>query len=139
MIINKATGEKMKTKALSLSTILGFLGLLIIMHTMKAQGATTNISCSTAFGAKKFTILNNHISFQKEELGGANRSISSSEIGGIHTQKINAGFTKTLYIEGNKHFIRIHNVNAFSELEDYLSITGSKGHVMTYPLKCLSV
>ena len=128
----------MKTKALSLSTFLGFLGLLIIIHTMKAQGATAKISCSTAFGAKIFTIHDNHISFQKDGVSGADRSISSSETGSIQTQKINTGFTKTLYMDGNKHFIKIHNINNFSELDDYLSITGPKGHVMTYPIRCIS-
>jgi hypothetical protein len=49
------------------------------------------------------------------------------------------GFTKTLYIDGNKHRINIQNTNEFSDVNDYLSITSPKGHEMTYPLTCHSV
>ena len=129
----------MKTKTLSLSTILGFLGLLLIIHSMKAHSKTPKISCSTAFGAKKFTIHESHISFHKEDVSGVNRSISSIEKSSIRTQKEHTGFTKTLYIEGNKYFIRIQNIGQLSEIDDYLSITSSRGHVMTYPLTCQSV
>jgi hypothetical protein len=129
-------GDKMKTKTLSLSTILGFLGLLLMIHSMKAHSSSTNINCSTAFGVQKFTITEGNISFKKEDPSGVNRSISSIENSSIRTQKNQAGFTKTLYIEGNKYFIKIQNINHFSELDDYLAITSSRGHVMTYPLTC---
>ena len=129
-------GDKMKTKALSLSTILGFLGILLVIHSVKAHSGTTNINCSTAFGAKKFTIHEGRISFNKEDPSGVHRSISSIENSSIRTQKDRAGFTKTLYIEGNKYFIKIQDINHFSEFDDYLAITSSRGHVMTYPLTC---
>lgn len=106
---------------------------------MRANGSTAGISCSTAFGAKKFIIHDNHITFQKEDLGGVDRSISSIGSESIRTHKKTTGFTKTLYYEGNKYLIKIQSVNQFSELEDYLAITGPKGHVMTYPLNCHSV
>ena len=126
----------MKIKALSLSTFLGFLGILFIIHTMKAHGSTTKISCSTPFEAKKFIIEENQITFQKEDSGGVNRSISSTNNGSIRTHHFTSGFTKILYFEGNKYSIKIGNVNEFSEIEDSLSITGPKGHVVTYPLNC---
>lgn len=129
----------MKNKTLSLSTILGFLGLILMIHMMNAQAATPSISCSTAFGEKTFTIEENRISFQKEDDQGVSRSISSIDGDSVRTHKKNSGFTKTLYIDGNKHRINIQNTNEFSDVNDYLSITSPKGHEMTYPLTCHSV
>jgi hypothetical protein len=128
----------MKTKTLSLSTILGFLGLILMIHAMNSHAATGSISCSTAFGEKTFTIEENRISFHKEDQDGVARSISSINGESVRTHKKHLGFTKTLYIDGNKHRINVQNVNEFSEVNDYLSITNPKGHEMTYPLHCHS-
>lgn len=129
----------MKTKTLSLSTILGFLGLMLMIHTMSSHAATGAITCSTAFGEKTFTIEDERISFHKEDETGVSRSISSVHGESVRTHKKHMGFTKTLYIDGNKHRINVRNVNQFSEVNDYLSITSPKGHEMTYPLTCHSV
>ena len=129
----------MKHKTLSLSTILGFLGLILMIHMMNAHASTPAISCSTAFGEKSFTIEDDRISFQKEDESGVSRSISSINGDSVRTHKKHLGFTKTLYIDGNKHRINVQNVNEFSEVNDYLSITSPKGHEMTYPLNCHSV
>lgn len=128
----------MKTKTLSLSTLLGFLGLLLMIHAMSSHASTGAITCSTAFGEKTFTIENDRISFHKEDDKGVARSISSVSGESVRTHKKHLGFTKTLYIDGNKHRITIRNVNEFSEMNDYLSITSPKGHEMTYPLNCHS-
>lgn len=122
----------MKTKSLSFTTILGFLGLLLMIHAVNGHAA---VKCETAFGEKQFTISDERVSFDKAD--GANRSISS--VDSVRTQKKNSGFTKTLYIDGNKHRIHIDNANEFSDVNDYLSITSPKGHEMTYPLSCHSV
>jgi hypothetical protein len=128
----------MKTKTLSITTIFGFLGLLLVIHTMSASAATGAISCSTAFGEKTFTIEADRISFHREDVEGVSRSISSVTGDSVRTQKKNLGFTKTLYIDGNKHRINVQNTNEFSDVNDYLSITSPKGHEMTYPLNCHS-
>lgn len=129
----------MKTKTLSLSTILGFLGLILMIHAMSSHASTISaITCSTAFGEKSFTIEDGRISFHKEDDAGVARSISSVSGDSVRTHKKHLGFTKTLYIDGNKHRINVRNVNSFSEVDDYLSITSPKGHEMTYPLNCQS-
>ncbi len=128
----------MKTKTLSITTIFGFLGLLLVIHTMSASAATGTISCSTAFGEKTFTIEADRISFHREDVEGISRSISSVTGDSVRTHKKNLGFTKTLYIDGNKHRINVQNTNEFSDVNDYLSITSPKGHEMTYPLNCHS-
>jgi hypothetical protein len=129
----------MKKKTLSLSTILGFLGLILMIHAMNSQAATPAISCATAFGERSFTIEDDRISFHKEDEAGVSRSISSINGESVRTHTKNQGFSKTLYIDGNKHRINVQNVHEFSDVNDYLSITSPKGHEMTYPLICHSV
>lgn len=128
----------MKTKTLSLSTILGFLGVILMVHAFNSHASTGEIKCSTAFGEKKFIIDSDKVSFYKEEISGPGRTISSTEGASVRTQNKHLGFSKTLYIDGLKYKINIHNQNQFSEVDDYLSITSPKGHEMTYPLNCQS-
>ncbi len=128
----------MKNRTLSLSTVLGFFGLILMIHAFNSHAATGAITCSTAFGERSFTIEEDRISFHKEDEAGINRSISSISSDSVRTHKKHLGFSKTLYIDGNKHRINVQNTNAFSEVNDYLSITSPKGHEMTYPLNCHS-
>lgn len=129
----------MKTHTLSIPTVLGFLGLMLTIHSFHASAAAPSIKCETAFGEKSFTIEDNRVSFHKEDEAGVSRSISSVQGESVRTHVKHHGFTKTLYIDGNKHRINVKNVNSFSDVDDYLSITSPKGHEMTYPLTCLSV
>lgn len=129
----------MKTKTLSLSTILGFLGLIMMIHTFNTHASVPAIKCQTAFGEKSFTIEDNRISFSKEDEVGIQRSISSVGGDSVRTQKKHLGFSKTVYIDGQKHRINVQNAQEFSDVNDYLSITSPKGHEMTYPLTCQSV
>lgn len=130
----------MKQKTLSLSAFLGFLGLMVMIHTFSSQAATgAGIECKTAFGEKSFLIEDGRISFIKEDPSGVSRSISSASADSVRTQTKHLGFTKTLYIDGNKHRINVQNAKEFSDVNDYLSITSPKGHEMTYPLTCHSV
>ena len=129
----------MKTKTLSLSTILAFLGLIIVIHSMSAYAyAGEEIVCSTAFGEKTFSINKNKIAFHKEDEQGVSRAISSLDGHAVRTQTKSSGFVKSLYLNGNQYRISIKDVSTFSDVNDYLSITSPKGHVMTYPLTCHS-
>ena len=129
----------MKTRTLSLPTIFGFLGLMVMVHTFNSEAATPKIECKTAFGEKSFVIDDQHIAFNKEDQSGIQRAISSVSVESVRTQKKHHGFTKTLYIDGNKHRINVDNVDNFNDVNDYLCITSPKGHEMTYPLTCRSV
>ncbi len=123
----------MKTKTLSLSAILGFLGLILAIHSFDVKASTPKISCQTAFGEKNFTIDDSSVSFNQEDDQGVRRSISSLNQSSVRTLKKHHGFMKTLYLNGNKHQINIENVDSFSETNDYLAITSPKGHRITYP------
>jgi len=124
---------------MKISTVFGFLGLLIMVHTYNSYASTGAIECQTAFGEKSFTIEDGRISFSKEDETGVSRSISSVSKDSVRTHTKHLGFIKTLYINGNKHRINVQNTNEFSDVNDYLSITSPKGHEMTYPLSCHSV
>ena len=140
-LITKTRGFFMKkTATLSPMSILGFLGLLLMVHSFSSIAASpSTIVCKTTFGEKSFLIEDEKISFQKEDQSGIERSISSVQSASVRTHKKHLGFTKTLYIDGVKHRINVQNTNEFSDVNDYLSITSPKGHEMTYPLTCHSV
>ncbi len=129
----------MQTRTLSIPTLLGFMGLVLMVHTLSASAATPTIKCETAYGEKSFTIEDSRVSFHKEDEAGVSRSISSVQGESVRTHTKHQGFTKTLYIDGNKHRINVKNVKSFSDVDDYLSIMSPKGHEMTYPLTCHSV
>ena len=124
---------------MKVTTILGFLALLTAVHSYNSFAATKGIECETAFGEKSFVIEDGRISFNKEDEQGVSRSISSLGGESVRTHTKHNGFTKTLYMNGNKHRINIQDAQAFSDVNDYLSITSPKGHEMTYPLSCRSV
>jgi hypothetical protein len=129
----------MKQRALTLSSVLGLLGILLAISAFSSHASGNNrIECQTAFGEKKFFIQEGQISFYVEEATDKGRSISSVNFSAVRTHNKQNGFTKTLYIEGLKHKINIENQTKFSETNDYLSITSPKGHEMTYPLNCHS-
>jgi hypothetical protein len=115
------------------------MGLMLMVHTLSANASVPAIKCETAFGEKSFTIDDNHVSFNKEDESGVSRSISSIDGESVRTHVKYQGFSKQLYIDGNKYRINVKNVHSFSEVDDYLSITSPKGHEMTYPLTCHSV
>jgi hypothetical protein len=129
----------MRTRSLSLTTVFGFLGLIMLVHSFQSFAAPGKIECETAFGEKKFTIEEGRVAFQKEDESGVARSISSVKGHAVRTHKKHLGFSKSMYIDGLKYRINVKNAEAFSEVEDYLSITSPKGHEMTYPLTFHSV
>jgi len=129
----------MKIKTLSLTTLFGFLGLFLLIHTFNAKAASNSIVCTTAFGEKSLTIEDQKVSFHQEDESGVSRSISSVNESSVSTLKKFQGFVKTLYVDGKKHKISVQNVNSFSDANDSLTITSPKGHVITYPLSCQSV
>ncbi len=90
-----------------------------MIHSFSAKAAATSIKCETAFGEKSFTIEDNRVSFHKEDEAGVSRSISSVQGESVRTHVKHLGFSKTLYIDGNKHrmvFITV-DVEGFRETQ----------------------
>lgn len=112
---------------------------MLLVHSFQSFASSDKrIECQTAFGERTFTIEGELVAFHKEDESGISRSISSLNGQSVRTHKKHLGFSKTMYIDGNKYRISIQNADSFSELNDHLSITGPKGHEMTYPLTCHS-
>lgn len=118
----------MKTAILGITT---FIICLWAQVSMAAVNST--ISCSTPHQSKVFTISNDKVVFEQEEMSAA-RSVAS--VDKVRTKKEGNGFTKILSYEGNKYTIHISSEEKFNEVEDYLSIRSEKGHEITYPINC---
>ena len=114
----------MKTKILK-AMVLG----LISTPLMAAQ-----ISCETPRGSKQFTIKKSGSVSMKSPFESKGREIASSAA--VRTRFQGKGFTKILFVDGEKYILHIDNKNEFSSLDDYLVIRGKSGHEMTYPLDC---
>lgn len=114
-----------------------FFGTLVLLLSVSlfsngAYASVKPIHCKTTYGEKEFTIEGSSIAFHSEDESG--RSMAS--IIDARTHKTYEGFSKTLYVGGNKHKIHIDNKNKFNEINDYMAITSPKGHEMTYPIEC---
>lgn len=109
---------------------LAILTLLLFLNPT-AHAAVKSIHCETNFGLKSFTIEKDSVAFQNESKGRAISSVYSAK-----TLKTSRGITKTLYVNGNKHFIQIADLQKPSDLNDFMAVTSPEGHKMTYPLTC---
>ncbi len=107
-----------------------FISLSLLL-TGSAFAGQKSISCETNFKEKSFTIEEHTIAFHKSTSGRSISSVQNSK-----TLMSQNGFTKTLYIDGNKHVIRINDINHFDSSNDFLAISSPKGHKMTYPINC---
>lgn len=118
----------MKTALLAIATF-----IISFWAQVSMAAVNTSISCSTPHMGKVFTITEDKVVFEQDELS-ASRSVAS--IQKIRTKKEGNGFTKILSYESNKYTIHIANEENFDEVEDYLSIRSEKGHEITYPINC---
>lgn len=94
------------------------------------------IICHTPNKEKSFVINKYDVAFFKadETRPSGFRTLASLSFKG-HAE-MDQGFNKTLYKDGLRHRISINDTSNFNEVDDYISITSRKGHVMSYPLNC---
>lgn len=124
-----------QTHTLQLFAGLTFLLLIIGFFSERVHASFKEfkpIHCKTAFGEKSFWIQGSTVAFHKKSNDGRSISSINNSIGQLNQ----IGFKKTLYIDNNKHVIRIKNTNNFNDADDFISITSPKGHKITYPLTC---
>jgi hypothetical protein len=120
----------MKTKRFNTLQLIPYLGLVALIYFASLQ-AQAGIICETAFGEKTITIQDNQVSIVRGDSGREIASLQKAR-SDVHVQ----GFSRVLYVEGQKHKVFIRNAANFSDVNDYLKITNPKGHEMTYPLSC---
>jgi hypothetical protein len=96
--------------------------------------AWASITCTTPRESKVLVIKKESISLSRPYLDQGNRGVASAS--SIRTKVKGNGFTKVLFINGDKHTIHVEDKKSFSEVNDYLVIRSRIGHEMTYPLNC---
>ena len=100
------------------------------------QAKSAAIVCITPRFEKAFLIENDKVSFFKYEDGANTRIRKVASIKETKTFSRGVALDKKLVHQGHNVHIRIKNVGEFSQLEDYIAMTNTKGHTMTYPLSC---
>lgn len=108
--------------------------LKTIFFFLIAAPVWASITCTTPRESKVLVIKKGSISLSKPYFDESSRSVASTS--SIRTKLIGKGFTKVLFVNGNKHTIHVEDKENFSELNDYLVIRSTVGHEMTYPLNC---
>ncbi len=115
---------------------LGALAMLFSSFMNEALSATpVNLKCETPNEERVFTVGPDTVTFHHHNAFNRNRKISSSEVS-ARTMNTHIGFTKVLYVDGNKHRIHIEDLRKMNDVSDYMTIVSPKGHTMTYPINC---
>jgi aminopeptidase N len=84
---------------------------------------------------EKVLSLNNGVTIYNEHQMQENRREIAS-IANVRTRRNDGGVIKSFSFEGQKYEIHIKNTKNFNEADDYLTMTSSDGHQMTYPITC---
>ncbi len=103
----------------------------LVLLQVTALAAIKPISCKTNFGERSFTIEGSTVAFHKDKDGRSISSVMNSKTLASYT-----GFKKTIYKDGSRHLINIKDTANFNSDNDFLAITTSKGHKMTFPINC---
>lgn len=108
---------------------------VIVIFMANAQAAKGSYICKTLHEEKIFHINLDSVAIVNPAFSNQNKRAISS-VSNIRTTKTPSGFTKNLYFEGIKYSIHIENIESFSEVDDYVTLTSKEGHQMIYPLIC---
>ncbi len=112
-------------------TMLAVLMSLSVLTSFANASSSVALDCETANGLKKFSISNQKVTFKSDI---STRAISS--VNSVRTIQKSKGFTKTMYLKGEKVKIHINNLNDMNQVDDYICFQGKNGHKMTYPISC---
>jgi hypothetical protein len=112
-------------------TMLAVLMSLSMMTSMANASSSVSLDCETANGLKQFSISNQNVTFKSNISARAISSVKS-----VRTIEKSTGFTKTMYLNGDKVKIHIRNLKEMNQIDDYICFQGKNGHKMTYPISC---
>lgn len=104
--------------------------LLAAFVSMNSEGS--EFRCETFYGEIALQISGDRIALKN--YNDKDRKIASNRQVAVATN--NTSYKSVFYKKGIQHKVYIHDVSNFSEDKDYLSITNTKGHKVTYPLIC---
>jgi hypothetical protein len=107
--------------------------LFITIITTMSFGANASILCHTPRSNKVFEIKDSRVTFYNEFDSTAKRELASVI---SRSRSTEAGMTKVVEFENQKHTIHIADTAHFSDVDDYIVIKAKSGHEVTYPLSC---
>lgn len=107
--------------------------LFITIIAVMSFNSQASIVCHTPRSNKVFEIKDTKITFFSEFDSSAKRELASVP---SRTKSNEAGVTKIVNFENQKHTIHIGDTANFSDTEDYIIIKAKSGHEVTYPLSC---
>jgi hypothetical protein len=107
--------------------------LFITILTIMSLDAGASIVCHTPRANKVFEIKDTKITFYNEFDVSAKRELASVT---SKSKSVEAGMTKVVDFENQKHTIHIADAKHFSDSDDYIIIKAKSGHEITYPLTC---
>ena len=107
--------------------------LFITILTVMSFGTKASILCHTPRSNKIFEIKDSRVTFFNEFDTAAKRELASIV---SRSRSSEAGMTKVVEFENQKHTIHITDTAHFSDVNDYIIIKAKSGHEVTYPLTC---
>jgi hypothetical protein len=109
--------------------------LLVILSIVFALPAMSkSITCSTPNDLKIVKIDEHKVTFLKSINDTNNREVASVEH--VRTRKVAKAMDKML-LQGNVQYkFHIENTDSFSDVDDYVTLTSTTGHSVTYPISC---
>lgn len=92
------------------------------------------INCQTNRMAKGIKVTPDTVNFFERDFKRELASVPSRE------QAMTQGsVTRSFNFEGHKYTLHVENVESFSDVEDYLTISDQKGHEILYPVTCSKI
>ena len=114
---------------------IALLTLITMSFTLQARAVFyKEINCHTNRMAKGIKVTPSGVNFYEKSFARELASVPSRE------QAMNEGsVTRSFNFEGHKYTLHVENVDQFSDIEDYLTISDSKGHEILYPVTCSKI
>lgn len=89
------------------------------------------IKCHTNRMAKGIKVTEEGVNFFEKSFSRELASVATRE-----KSMTEGSVTRSFQFEGHKYTIHVEDVDNFSEMDDYLTISDSKGHEILYPVIC---
>lgn len=106
----------------------------IVFTVLALNAQAQHFTCRTPRENKVFKVGPDTVTFIDTQGLSSSRELASMQK--VQTQKSGNGFTKTLWLNGQKHIIHIADQSAPSEVDDYIILRSRQGHEVIYPLNC---
>jgi len=116
-----------------MKNIITLVALLFISKSF----AGVKFTCSVERMGKSIKIEKNYVVMSDLNIE-SNRQVASINENKIPSRTRFSGksIEKIMYVSGEKYLLHINDINAYSEINDYLIIKSQKGHEMMFSVNC---